>query len=38
MAIESTSRMIYVTFQREGVHKYPAALTDPALAEEMSNG
>ena len=25
-------RMIYVTFQKEGIHKYPAALTDPALA------
>lgn len=24
-------RMIYVTFQREGIHKYPAALSDPAL-------
>ena len=23
---------IYVTFQREGIHKYPAALTDPKLA------
>jgi hypothetical protein len=25
-------RKIWVTFQREGVHKYPAALTDPKLA------
>lgn len=25
-------RMIWVTFQREGIHKYPAAATDPALA------
>lgn len=25
-------RMIWVTFQKEGIHKYPAALTDPALA------
>lgn len=25
-------RTIWVTFQREGIHKYPAALTDPALA------
>lgn len=25
-------RTIYVRFQREGIHKYPAALTDPALA------
>lgn len=24
---------IFVTFQKEGIHKYPAALTDPALAE-----
>jgi hypothetical protein len=26
------SKMIWVTFQKEGMHKYPAALTDPALA------
>ena len=25
-------KMIFVTFQKEGIHKYPAALTDPALA------
>ena len=25
-------RMIWVTFQKEGVHKYPAAKTDPNLA------
>ena len=25
-------KMIWVTFQREGIHKYPAALTDPKLA------
>jgi hypothetical protein len=25
-------RKIWVTFQKEGMHKYPAALTDPALA------
>lgn len=25
-------RMIWVTFQKEGIHKYPAALEDPALA------
>jgi hypothetical protein len=25
-------RKIWVTFQREGIHKYPAALTDPQLA------
>ena len=35
-AIESTkdkaTRQIWVTFQKEGIHKYPAALTDPKLA------
>ncbi len=25
-------RKIWVTFEKEGMHKYPAALTDPALA------
>lgn len=30
---QPTTRMIYVTFQREGVHKYPAALTDPNLVD-----
>jgi hypothetical protein len=25
------NRMIWVTFQKEGIHKYPAALTDPKL-------
>jgi len=25
-------RNIWVTFKREGIHKYPAALEDPALA------
>ena len=25
-------RMIWVTFQKEGIHKYPAALDDPSLA------
>jgi len=25
-------KMIWVTFQKEGIHKYPAALTDPKLA------
>jgi hypothetical protein len=29
---KAASRMIWVTFQKEGIHKYPAALTDPALA------
>jgi hypothetical protein len=38
MPTEPTARMIYVTFQKEGIHCYPAALEDPALAEEMSNG
>lgn len=28
----TAKRMIYVTFQKEGIHKYPAALTDPNLA------
>lgn len=26
-------RMIWVTFQREGIHAYPAALTDPNLED-----
>jgi hypothetical protein len=30
--MERAQRQIWVTFQREGIHKYPAALTDPALA------
>ena len=25
------NKMIWVTFRKEGTHKYPAALTDPAL-------
>lgn len=25
-------KMIWVSFQKEGIHKYPAALTDPNLA------
>ena len=28
-----TKRLIEVTFQKEGIHKYPAALTDPKLKE-----
>jgi hypothetical protein len=28
-----TKRLIEVTFQKEGIHKYPAALTDPNLAD-----
>lgn len=30
--MKKTSNSIWVTFQKEGIHKYPAALTDPALA------
>jgi hypothetical protein len=30
--MQRADRKIWVTFQREGVHKYPAALTDPGLA------
>jgi hypothetical protein len=26
------AKFIWVTFQKEGIHKYPAALTDPSLA------
>ena len=29
---ETAERQIWVTFQKEGIHKYPAALTDPMLA------
>jgi hypothetical protein len=29
---DKAHRMIWVTFQREGIHKYPAAATDPNLA------
>ena len=29
---EKAERKIWVTFQKEGIHKYPAALTDPQLA------
>jgi hypothetical protein len=29
---ETAQRQIWVTFQKEGIHKYPAALTDPMLA------
>lgn len=28
----STTKSIWVTFRKEGVHKYPAALEDPKLA------
>lgn len=27
-----SSKMIWVTFRKEGIHRYPAALTDPKLA------
>ena len=29
---DKAKRWIWVTFQKEGIHKYPAALEDPALA------
>ena len=29
----SAQRQIWVTFQKEGIHKYPAALEDPKLAD-----
>ena len=29
---EHADRKIWVTFRKEGIHKYPAAATDPALA------
>jgi hypothetical protein len=30
---DKAQRFIYVTFQREGIHKYPEAATDPDLAD-----
>jgi hypothetical protein len=30
--MKKTANSIWVTFQKEGIHKYPAALTDPSLA------
>lgn len=30
---DKTINMIWVTFEKEGIHKYPAALTDPALSQ-----
>lgn len=30
--ISAADRKIWVTFRREGIHKYPAAATDPLLA------
>lgn len=32
MALAVTERQIWVTFQKEGIHLYPAAKDDPALA------
>lgn len=32
MSKQPSTRMIYITFQKEGIHKYPAASTDPTLA------
>jgi hypothetical protein len=29
---DQAKRTIFVTFQKEGIHKYPAASTDPSLA------
>jgi hypothetical protein len=31
--MERAARQIWVTFSKEGVHKYPAALEDPKLAD-----
>jgi hypothetical protein len=31
-AINNAERSIWVTFQKEGIHKYPAAIDDPKLA------
>jgi hypothetical protein len=30
--MQNAERKIWVTFRKEGIHKYPAAATDPALA------
>ena len=30
--VGKAAKMIWVTFRKEGMHKYPAALTDPKLA------
>ena len=29
--MQSAERKIWITFRKEGIHKYPAAATDPAL-------
>ena len=31
--MEAADRKIWVRFQKEGIHKYPAALEDPKLAD-----
>ena len=31
--MQHAQRQIWVTFQKEGIHKYPAALEDPRLAD-----
>ena len=31
--MEHAQRQIWITWQREGIHNYPAALSDPALAD-----
>jgi hypothetical protein len=30
---QAAKKMIWITFQKEGIHKYPAALEDPNLAD-----
>ena len=35
---QHANRVIWVTFQREGIHKYPAAATDPNLADVSFSG
>ena len=31
--VAAADRKIWVTFRKEGIHKYPAALTEPGLAD-----
>ena len=33
-ALDNAKRSIWVTFTKEGIHKYPAALDDPELATD----
>lgn len=33
MTLQTVVNRIWVTFQKEAIHKYPAALTDPDLSE-----